>query len=341
MTSCARRVARGIAPDRHRSPVRARRGPAGAPAGVRRLAACATRRQHRGATLARRLAGSAGCWSDGGGGCRCAAAGVWTQAAVVLQKTRESTATSLAAAWARLAPGGRLLLVGGNEVGIASAVRSLGGRWPRCRSCWPTAPAPGSPRLSRPIVWGRCRPLRPASPIRPCPCRCAVRPAPSLLVESIPAAPCWCVAWTGSSRRRPASWISPPVPACWARWRRSAGRWPGSPLPRATTARWRHCARTCSRWAWLAAAAQRGGTPLSPHRWRRNWCSATALPPGRRQGGRSGPGAQHLPPAPPLLHRTGLIVANRQLPYERELASVGVCECVAQEQGFKVLRWRR
>jgi len=49
----------------------------------------------------------------------------FTQAVVHLQKGRAATWQGLAEAWRRLAAGGRLLLVGGNELGIKSAVKRL------------------------------------------------------------------------------------------------------------------------------------------------------------------------------------------------------------------------
>jgi len=48
-----------------------------------------------------------------------------SQAVVHLQKGRAATWQGLAEAWRRIAAGGRLLLVGGNELGIKSAVKRL------------------------------------------------------------------------------------------------------------------------------------------------------------------------------------------------------------------------
>ena len=53
------------------------------------------------------------------------AEGVFSQAVVHLQKGRAATQEGLSTAWKNLAPGGRLLLVGGNELGIKSAVKRL------------------------------------------------------------------------------------------------------------------------------------------------------------------------------------------------------------------------
>jgi 16S rRNA (guanine1207-N2)-methyltransferase len=47
------------------------------------------------------------------------------QCVVHLQKSRDATAHALADAWRHLAPGGRLLFYGGNELGVASAVKRL------------------------------------------------------------------------------------------------------------------------------------------------------------------------------------------------------------------------
>jgi len=51
----------------------------------------------------------------------------FTQAVVHLQKGRAATWQGLLEAWRRLTPGGRLLLVGGNELGVKSAVKRLSG----------------------------------------------------------------------------------------------------------------------------------------------------------------------------------------------------------------------
>jgi 16S rRNA (guanine1207-N2)-methyltransferase len=51
--------------------------------------------------------------------------GGYTQAVVHLQKGRAATEQGLHEAWRRLEPGGRLLLVGGNELGIKSAIKRL------------------------------------------------------------------------------------------------------------------------------------------------------------------------------------------------------------------------
>jgi 16S rRNA (guanine1207-N2)-methyltransferase len=49
----------------------------------------------------------------------------FAQCLVHLQKSRDATWNDLVAAWARLEPGGRLLLCGGNALGVASAVKRL------------------------------------------------------------------------------------------------------------------------------------------------------------------------------------------------------------------------
>ncbi|RLE34261.1 MAG: hypothetical protein DRJ61_05530 [Acidobacteria bacterium] len=53
------------------------------------------------------------------------AEGRFSQAVVYLQKGKAATQEGLATAWKNLVPGGRLLLVGGNELGIKSAVKRL------------------------------------------------------------------------------------------------------------------------------------------------------------------------------------------------------------------------
>lgn len=51
----------------------------------------------------------------------------FAQAVVHLQKGRAATWQGLTEAWRRLTPGGHLLLVGGNELGVKSAVKRLSG----------------------------------------------------------------------------------------------------------------------------------------------------------------------------------------------------------------------
>ncbi len=51
----------------------------------------------------------------------------FTQAVVHLQKSRAATWHALGEAWVRLEPDSRLLLVGGNELGVKSAVKRLSG----------------------------------------------------------------------------------------------------------------------------------------------------------------------------------------------------------------------
>jgi len=53
--------------------------------------------------------------------------GRYRQALVHLQKSRSATWQDLAAAWRLLEPGGRLLLCGGNDLGVTSAVKRLAG----------------------------------------------------------------------------------------------------------------------------------------------------------------------------------------------------------------------
>jgi len=53
--------------------------------------------------------------------------GPYQQVVVHLQKGRAATEEGLFEAWSRLSPGGRLLLTGGNELGVKSAVKRLAG----------------------------------------------------------------------------------------------------------------------------------------------------------------------------------------------------------------------
>jgi 16S rRNA (guanine1207-N2)-methyltransferase len=77
---------------------------------------------HRGQWLRARESGNEAVgWFDESTG------GPHEQAVVHLQKGRAATEEGLAEAWRRLTPGGRLLLVGGNDLGIKSAVKRLAG----------------------------------------------------------------------------------------------------------------------------------------------------------------------------------------------------------------------
>ena len=53
--------------------------------------------------------------------------GPYEQAVVHLQKGRAATEEGIYEAWSRLSPGGRILLAGGNDLGIKSAVKRLSG----------------------------------------------------------------------------------------------------------------------------------------------------------------------------------------------------------------------
>ena len=68
----------------------------------------------------------------------------FAQAVVHLQKSRAATWHALGEAWARLEPGGRLLLVGGNDLGVKSAVKRLSGELDQPAEILPTGLAHGS-----------------------------------------------------------------------------------------------------------------------------------------------------------------------------------------------------
>jgi 16S rRNA (guanine1207-N2)-methyltransferase len=73
---------------------------------------------HRGRWLAARGGGiEARGWFDPNAG------GPFDQAVVHLQKGRAATEQAVVEAWGRLEPGGRLLLAGGNDLGVKSAVK--------------------------------------------------------------------------------------------------------------------------------------------------------------------------------------------------------------------------
>jgi len=101
------------------------------------------------------------------------------QALVHLQKSRDATWTDLAQAWSRLSPGGRLLLCGGNELGVVSAVKRLGREldqplrvlanrrharvavFERTASAGPETPSPG--RVDVPTADGEARAFQTAA----------------------------------------------------------------------------------------------------------------------------------------------------------------------------------
>jgi len=82
-----------------------------------------------------------------------------SQAVVHLQKGRAATWHALGAAWARLEPGGRLLLVGGNDLGIKSAVKRLS-----VELCQPAVIAANRAR-ARVAVWRREGAAEPDRPV--------------------------------------------------------------------------------------------------------------------------------------------------------------------------------
>jgi 16S rRNA (guanine1207-N2)-methyltransferase len=109
---------------------------------------------HRGRWLRARAAGlDAVGWFDDN------ARGPFRQAVVHLQKGRAATEEGLAEAWDRLAPGGRLLLAGGNDLGIKSAVKRLAGELGR-----PAEIAANRAR-SRVACWRREGEAAPARPV--------------------------------------------------------------------------------------------------------------------------------------------------------------------------------
>lgn len=85
--------------------------------------------------------------------------GLFDQAVVHLQKGRAATEQATAEAWDRLSPGGRLLLVGGNDLGIKSAVKRLA-----CELDQPAAILANRAR-SRVAGWRREGASTPARPI--------------------------------------------------------------------------------------------------------------------------------------------------------------------------------
>jgi 16S rRNA (guanine1207-N2)-methyltransferase len=83
------------------------------------------------------------------------------QAVVHLQKGRAATWQGLAEAWDRIAPGGRLMLVGGNDLGIKSAVKRLSAELEQ------PAEITANRARARVACWRRQGPSTPTRPVVP------------------------------------------------------------------------------------------------------------------------------------------------------------------------------
>jgi len=83
----------------------------------------------------------------------------FTQVVVHLQKGRAATWQGLAEAWDRLEPGGRLLLAGGNDLGIKSAVKRLSAELGQA------ADVVANRARARVAAWRRVGSARPTTPV--------------------------------------------------------------------------------------------------------------------------------------------------------------------------------
>lgn len=270
----------------------------------------------------------------------------FTQCLVHLQKSREATWSDLAAAWQRLEPGGRLLLAGGNELGIVSAVKRL------ARELDQPARVVANRRRARIVLFDRDRDAGPEPP----------GPA-GLEIDLGDGQPRWLATAPGvfsAHRLDPGTeLLLGQIEALGRAPRRILDmgcgigtlglaallRWPGAHATLADAdARAIECARANARalgvsdrctLAWWDAEEPVPATG----------CDAVLLNPPFHAGK-----TVDLRPAHAMFTRlaealapggTALIVANRTLPYERALADLGRVERPAETRHYKVLSFRR
>ena len=267
------------------------------------------------------------------------------QAVVHLAKGRDATRQAVAVAWARLEPGGRLLLAGGNELGVKSAVRRLEveleqsaevlvsrahARVVRFERRGPHDPAPPATREVQLEVGGDRFALSSAPGVFSAD---EVDPASRLLLEHLDRAP-------GTLIFDPGCGLGVLALAALR----------GRPEATAVLADADRRAVDAAR-ANLAALAL--GDRAEVH-----WWDATSEPPPLASCDVAlvnppfhGAGAAvDLAPARAIFAALGrtlspggraLVVANLTLPYERELAALGRCERLEIRHGFKLLLVRR
>jgi 16S rRNA (guanine1207-N2)-methyltransferase len=295
---------------------------------------------HRGRWLrARGLGIEAHGWLDDADG-QC-----FDQAVVHLQKGRAATEQALAEAWRRLRTGGRLLLVGGNELGVKTAVKRLAAELAteprilanRARArvaCWPRSEPgrPDTPSLGEiPVADGDdAFKLVSAPGVFSAD---AVDPGSALLLAHLDR-------------------LSPPErlfdPGCGIGVLGLAGlrRWPGATAVLADVDyRSIHCARR--------NASRLGLDSRCTTVW---WDAVTEPPPADRcdlvlvnPPFHSGVPVD-LQPARRIFDAIeaalvpggrALVVANRTLPWERELRPIGTVRQIDDRNGYKVLEIRR
>ncbi|MEX1310888.1 MAG: methyltransferase [Candidatus Sulfomarinibacteraceae bacterium] len=295
---------------------------------------------HRGRWLRAREAGlpAVGWFDDSTGG-------PYRQAVVHLQKGRAATEEGLAEAWDRLAPGGRLLLVGGNDLGIKSAVKRLAGELgapaeiaanrARARvACWrregETAPVRPFVASVRVVTADDRFELRSAPGVFSAD---AVDPGTALLLEHL-------------EHLDPPTTVFDPGCGLGVLGLSALRRWPGS---RALLADVDHRAVACA----AGSAADLGLEDRVEISW---WdatgdpapsitCDLALVNPPFHSGV-----PVDLQPAraifrvlDAILDRGGraLVVANRTLPWERDLGGIGTLTHLVDARGYKILQVRR
>ncbi len=271
--------------------------------------------------------------------------GPYHQAVVHLQKGRAATEEGLFEAWSRLSPGGRLLLAGGNELGVKSAVKRLAGELnqpaeivanrARARvACWRRegATAPGRPNVEpiQVITGSDHLELRSALGVFSAD---ALDPGTALLLEHL-------------EDLDPPRTIFDPGCGLGVLGLSALRRWPDS---RALLADVDHRAIKCAK----GSATDLGLENRAEICW---WdatrdpapsltCDLALINPPFHTGV-----PVDLQPARAIFRalntvmvRGGraLIVANRTLPWERDLGEIGVLRQLADARGYKILEVRR
>ncbi len=271
--------------------------------------------------------------------------GEYRQAVVHLQKGRDAAWQGLAEGWQRLEEGGRLLLVGGNDLGIKSAVKRLSGELDQ------TAEILANRARARVACWRREGTSAPVHPVV-APIRVvtdndrfdlrsapgvfsadAVDPGTALLLEHL-------------DRLDPPKMVFDPGCGVGVLGLSALRRWPGA---RALLADVDHRAVECA----SGSAADLGladrcevtwwdatGDPAPTHT-----CDLVLVNPPFHSGV-----PVDLQPARAIFSAIdavlapggrALVVANRTLPWERDLREIGTLHQLAEQQGYKILELRK
>ena len=271
--------------------------------------------------------------------------GLYRQALVHLQKSRAATWQDLASAWQGLEPGGRLLLCGGNDLGVTSAVKRLAGELGQ------KGQVLANRRRARIVAFER---REGPAPVAPEPTRIAL-PLPGGSLHSLHAEP-----GVFSARRLDAgtallleTLAEQPAPerildlGCGIG---PLGLWGLARWPDARATLLDGDARAC------ASAARNAASLGVEERCRVDWWDAEepcpesgfdlALVNPPFHGGK----AVDLRPARSMFSRLAeslsqdgraLIVANRSLPYESSLSEHGAFEALHTGGGYKIIAFTR